>query len=461
MFPHLYLLDILEAVIPSDTDLAGHPAKFPRQGSCPSCRDCQTNNQKDPIQSTLHRLSGFSRYSRGVCRYPFEFSWRYSYTFDLALSRLSVRPQASPITVISRISCHKSPNHATPRSNNPPGSFNPLSMQKTLCACLLYGPLFFSLFLPSTAATRRSLLANTNPSTLAPDNLPSDLPDLPNENFGYSIHYTNPLISARPCLMLSVFAMRDLALQDFESKFEGKTWAMYSYSEVEISFTPKAAVASTVRWALWSLAAANRDMLVRSRFQTAQFDTHYSGVQIGVLKFFVPDYSIGGEAGTNDTLFTPSLPSRPASAGTGTNLVLSNPPDLEDDPRSFKVELNFKTTDIPERDIFMSVVQALLNLGPFNSTERVTQPISLVGNALTVQISTSFKNVERSSPPFLLYRHVIIALAALPRVMLREGKFAEVDIRVLIDEVEVGRGLIRQGPLTGSMAPVTGDVSVS
>lgn len=254
-------------------------------------------------------------------------------------------------------------------------------------------------------------------------------------------------------MMISVFAMRDLAPQDFESKFEGKTWAMYSYPQVKMSYTPNTADASTVRWAMWSLAAANRDMIVRSRFQTAQFDTHYSGIPVGVLKFFAPDYSIGGEASTNDTRFKPSLPPGPASASTGTDLISSNPADLEE------IEVSFKPTEIPRKNIFISVVQSLLNLCPFNSTERVARSIAIVGNAFTVKISTSFINVGRSSPAFFLYRHVISALAAVPRVMLKHGEFVEVDIRVLIDQVEIGRGLIRQGPLTGSGAAITDDLT--
>lgn len=262
-------------------------------------------------------------------------------------------------------------------------------------------------------------------------------------------------------MMISVFAMHDLALQDFDSKFEGKTWAMYSYPQVKMSYTPSTEDASTVRWAMWSISAASRDMIVHRSFQTALFDIQWSGIQVGVLKFFAPNYNIGGEAGTNDTRNKTALPPGPASASTGTDLILSNPVDLEDDPRSFKIEVNFKPTEILRQDIFVAVVQALLILGPLNSTERANQRVAITGNGLTVKIMTTFIEMGRSSPPFLLYRHVVSAVAAVPRVMLRHGKFAEVDIRVLIDGVEVGRGSIRQGPLNRPAAAITEDVSVS
>ena len=285
-------------------------------------------------------------------------------------------------------------------------------------------------------------------------------PDLPDDNFGYSVHYVNPPISATPCMMLSVFAMRELATQDFESKFEGKIWAMYSYPEVKISFTPKSEDTSTVRWAMWSLAAAIRDMMVRSRFQTAQFETHYSAVQIGTLKFFVPE-SIGAEAEANYTELASLLTPARASAANGSDIILTNSSNLEDDPRSLSIQVTFKTTEIPRRDVFLSIVQALLNLGPLDSTTRITQPLAITGNALTVKITTSFAKVERSAPPYLIYRHVVSALGALPRLMLREGKFVEVEVRLFVDSEHVGNGMIQRGPRIGLAVPVTANVSVS
>ena len=100
-------------------------------------------------------------------------------------------------------------------------------------------------------------------------------PDLPNDSFSYSVRYGNPTISATSCMMLAVFAMRELALQELESNFEGKTWALYGYPDVKVSFTPKLGLISTVRWALWRLAVAIRHMMVLNRFETALFETHY------------------------------------------------------------------------------------------------------------------------------------------------------------------------------------------
>lgn len=90
--------------------------------------------------------------------------------------------------------------------------------------------------------------------------------------------------------------MRELALQDFKSRYEGKTWAMYSYPEAKVSFTPNAGDINTVRWALWSLAASIIAMIKDDRFQTARFDMFYLGIPVGTGKFFAP-YGIGAEVG--------------------------------------------------------------------------------------------------------------------------------------------------------------------
>lgn len=340
-------------------------------------------------------------------------------------------------------------------------------MQTNLRTCLCYSHVLFSLSSRCAAASLPSLPTITSPLTLPTKNLSSAFPDLPDDNFGYSAHYFNPVLSATACMMLCVFAMRDLALQDFESKYGGKTWAMYTYPEAKVSFSPNAGEGdiSTVRWALWSLAAAIRDMMVRNRFQTAQFDTTYLGIQVGVLRFFAP-HRIDAGAGGDLTELVPSQKPGQVSTANGTDTTSGGLSDLNCNVGSSNsddlwTEVTFKTTEIPRKDIFMSIVQALLNLGPLNSTELITSPLAVVGDAITVKIVTSFRRVERSSPPFFNYGHIVKGLAGLPRVMLRESKFAEVDIRLIVDGEDVGNGMIRRRPMDDLVVPVTANISVS
>ena len=335
-------------------------------------------------------------------------------------------------------------------------------MRRNLHAYFWYGFVFSSLSLQAIAASLPAFPANIKLPTLATKNLSNSnrYPDLPDDSFSYSVRYGNPTISATSCMMLAVFAMRELALQDFESSFEGKTWALYSYPDVKVSFTPKSGHTSTVRWALWSLAVAIRDMMVHNRFQTAQFETHYSQAQVGTVKFFVP-HGIGAEAGANQTGLAPSLTPAPASATNGTDTILISSSDLEDNPGGLFIQMAFRTIGIPRMDVFMSIVQGLLNLAPKSSTRRITKPLAVIGDALTFNIATSFTSIERSSPPFLRYSHIMLTLAALPRLMLREGKFDEVDVKLLLDDHVIGNGMMRRGPRIGLQALVTANVSVS
>ena len=78
-----------------------------------------------------------------------------------------------------------------------------------------------------------------------------------------------------------------------------------------------------------------------------------------------------------------------------------------------------------------------------------------------MKIPTSFKRVERSSPPFFNHGHMVKGLAGLPRVMLRENKFTEMDIRLIVDGVDVGNGTIRRRPMDGLVVPVAENASVS
>ena len=76
--------------------------------------------------------------------------------------------------------------------------------------------------------------------------------------------------------------MRDLALQGFGTRYEGEAWATYSNPGVKISFIMNAGDITPVRWAMWILAASNRDEIVRDRSRTACFDMTYLGIQIGI-----------------------------------------------------------------------------------------------------------------------------------------------------------------------------------
>lgn len=123
--------------------------------------------------------------------------------------------------------------------------------------------------------------------------------------------------------------------------------------------------------------------MVHNRFQTALFETHYSQVQVGTKKFFVP-YRIGAETGANQTGLSPSLTPAPASATDGTDTILISSSDLEDNPGGLLIQVAFKPTGIPRMHVFMSIVQGLLNLAPKSSTRRITKPLAVVGDALTL-----------------------------------------------------------------------------
>lgn len=83
-------------------------------------------------------------------------------------------------------------------------------------------------------------------------------------------------------MILCLFTMRDLALQGFGTRYEGEAWATYSNPGVKISFIMNAGDITPVRWAMWILAASNRDEIVRDRSRTACFDMTYLGIQIGI-----------------------------------------------------------------------------------------------------------------------------------------------------------------------------------
>ena len=151
------------------------------------------------------------------------------------------------------------------------------------------------------------------------------------------------------------------------------------------------------------VATAVRDIMVRTVVQSAHCHATYLKVQAGILKT-LRAYRIGAQTGAKHTALGPSLTSGPALATNGIGLIVCNLPNLEKRPNpnsdDLRVEVTSRTTILPRKDILLSIIQMLLDLGHLNDAALIMQLLAVVGDAVTAKVATSFMTKEHSTPTF-------------------------------------------------------------
>lgn len=334
-----------------------------------------------------------------------------------------------------------------------------------------YWYVLFCMFpLSKEAALPPRISTNTNLNLIAPTatNL-SDTwgPDLPNDDFDYSARYYGAALPDIACMMVCVFAMRELALlPDFSGRYWGKTWIRDGYPQVAMSVSNPGDM-TTVRWAMWTIAAGIRDMLLRNHFQTSEFVGKYIGIRIGVVKFFAPDTIKKIVVANRTESVVPQIAAAASMANHKTATVSVNLRNSDLNTTSNDDELwaslTYRTKDIPRGDIFMAIIWMLLNLAPHQNDERVLV-LTVTAPTITTAVTTKFIRVKDIPPRVdpLMYGNLVSLLAKTPEVLLRENRFCEMDIVVKDDGASIGVGTIRATVPSGSVGfPLTANVSMS
>ena len=323
--------------------------------------------------------------------------------------------------------------------------------------------------LSKAAALPFLISTNTNLNLVAPTatNLSDSWPNLPNEDFDYSARYHGAALPDIACVMVCVFAMRELALlPDFSDEYLGKTWIADGYPQVAMSVGNPGDL-TTVRWAMWTICAGIRDMLLRNHYQTSELTGTYVGIKIGVVKFFAPNRieMIAAENRTGSVVPQIAAAASTAIHDTATvsvNLGNSGLNTTSNDDELW-ASLTYRTKDIPRSDIFMAIIWMLLNLAPHQNDERVLV-LTVTAPTITTAVTTKFIRVKDIPPRVdpLMYGNLVSLLARLPGVLLRENRFCEMDIVVKDDGVSIGVGTITSTAPSGSVGfPLTANVSVS
>ncbi|KAL8846470.1 MAG: hypothetical protein Q9221_008436 [Calogaya cf. arnoldii] len=294
----------------------------------------------------------------------------------------------------------------------------------------------------------------------------SALPDLPDPDFHYDAAYTMPHFSPTASIMACVAAMRELALLDRNAYIgETKSWTHPGYPEATVLIEDVGGSRSTVRFAMWIIQAAIKDMMQRSMFQTSAFLGHYRNTIIGrvqILRHHVAGVSnepqitagAGSDAGDEKSSSGVSFGFRPPEALPGATA-------LKDD---FDARIQYVGKAMDMRDVYFSMIWLMLVFGSHNneplralewrndviSARRIVCKVPSV----TIEVRTLWYSVARpeTRPRPLTAADMVNMLAALAVVVEKDHQFSEMDIVIFEEGVVIARGGIRLGdPLASSL----------
>lgn len=294
----------------------------------------------------------------------------------------------------------------------------------------------------------------------------------PPESFDLTFEIGGPKLRITSCLMNAVAALKQLALGEWDGKIiDGTEYRLENYPEVSIVVTtPRRKRNVQARFVEWAICLGVYEMISRRKFEFAQFEMSWEKQVLGWVQVVnhptrAGSTTIQGQASGSLNLGNKSatLISLSRTIGQGsvniTNVVTM---DNADDPAEARlnVELEPYGDTLGVYDVFVPIMSGLTDMAKFPST--------VPSSALVVGLE-GFKGFIcvlpaiplRTSPPFMEYAWLIRALSRIPTYMLNNGRFGEVNIRIVVDQTLVGFGRLQNRPDCGVDASLPASIRVA
>ncbi|KAL8904869.1 MAG: hypothetical protein Q9207_002992 [Kuettlingeria erythrocarpa] len=293
--------------------------------------------------------------------------------------------------------------------------------------------------------------ANTlsTPSSSSLHTTLSDVPDLPDGRWRFLATYRrDPPVYNLRIVSVCAKAMQELAKMDPNRLLTtSRTW---NGPETSGSVTVEGGALTTVRWAMWLIASAVRDMMTRDRFETALFYGFWQDVQVASVRFDPPSELAKGaednEPKQPDSKVVYTHTTVPDSGrplafdlSSGTVGAFANDDNL-------RAEIEYLSTAVDEKDILMAIIWLILSLTP-----NYRKPLKIFRcNVFGIYhaMLTIWNRAHTVGPE----QHVLVGgdlinmLAKLPETMERDDKYCEMIIKIKERGTLVGHGVIRKGP---------------
>ncbi|KAL8728664.1 MAG: hypothetical protein Q9166_005228 [cf. Caloplaca sp. 2 TL-2023] len=237
--------------------------------------------------------------------------------------------------------------------------------------------------------------------------------------------------------MNAVDALAIIALMDYRTRSPEMQFHSPSYPSVIINVNPKPPATDTVNEVATLCIYYGMTDLVKHRQNTeATFDCLWDNVDVAEVVIRSSDPA-----------------ATPVSDTTTTNLTDS----LQDrfQPRFFYIP---SAKDLPAAVVFITIMNAIMGFSRYTKTNIIPRCYTDPGPEWDASIVFPDDGPQppRTPPPYLEYRHGIVALNQAPRYMVQHHRFAELTMIFRVDNMYVGHAMLLKGKPGQAVAPKLG-----
>lgn len=256
-----------------------------------------------------------------------------------------------------------------------------------------------------------------------------------------------PTLPGILCLEATVQIIGEhLALEDFTGGIPTQGW---TFVKLVVAAATKGPSANTIerRYVMWGLLLALEEMIKENDFRSAVFLLEWRGDIVGSVAFY-PEDSPTLKALNPSANATTQLLSQPSFLGDGANGSVSSIIK----PLGIPMKLVFSQLEpvrpIDRYGMLINIIDVLTGAAEFPASEIVRDRYMSSLGAFGVQVYISGKGgVEPpSSPPFLTYRWIILAMTAVPASLAMLGIYTSFKMEVFLDHVSIAEVVVIPNP---------------
>ena len=293
-----------------------------------------------------------------------------------------------------------------------------------------------------------SILQPLSPNNSTGLNLPITPID-PRFSITRSIRDSTPL-AQNSLLMIAVNEMAKLASLDWNGEVGSfRSERIPGYTEVLIVIrTVRPARKLDTRVAIWGLYAALDNMRLNHRFEGGEYQLYWEDRMVGVLRFsntLALESATGGQRNGSDNhdLTLPTLPSIEDSFGNGTEVITNSANSTATLKDTFFADCLYilDTQPLSFEEVLMPIITTLRDVAPvprnsFMDGKFLVQPVGM--DARVLFGGRDYGPISDHNT--YQYKYVVKALQAIPVFFLRNGRFAEMLLHIIVNGAYVGVG---------------------
>ena len=305
-----------------------------------------------------------------------------------------------------------------------------------------------------------SNLSSIDPK-LGVNNSLTAIPDLPGDDFGFTIFWGREQLFEAPSIMVCIWAMRELALLDFEKdSIPQRGWIHPRFPQVQLLVSPPVGTDHlSVRFAMWVITATVRLIVTAKLNRSLDFVGFYKDKAIGAASLTQSPSNIN--VPYNSSHNNGSRPDHDGSWSAGFLFSFSNVSPQSNTTLGsgdkLHAKVQFLSTPIDRDDILMGVTWFILACAKDNKKRLFV--LSIEFKATLSRITTIWNPVRQSQYPMTI-GDLISFLAYLPEYLLQQQMFREMDIVITDDGVIVARGSFRAASI-GNIMELSSNPNIS